>query len=68
MKSPDVLFVEANATAWAYEASIAAWYVNEPTRGTQLCEFLLEVPDLPAPEKEAVEKNRLLYPSPDVAT
>ena len=59
----DSLFVDAAALQWsvAYEASIAAWYVGEVERGRRLTGYLLSLPDLPAPVREAIEANRRFY-------
>ena len=59
----DALFVDAGAVQWrmAYEASIASWYVGELERGRRLSMYLLAHPELPGPERAAVEANRRFY-------
>ncbi len=63
-RSPDAdrLFVHQDVYQWrvAYERSICAWYVNEPSTGRRLCDYLMRL-SLPAEIQETVTRNRTYY-------
>jgi glycosyltransferase involved in cell wall biosynthesis len=61
----DRLFVHTDVYRWrmAYEASVAAWWVEERPLGRRCSDYLLEVEDLPAAIRENVQANRTFYRS-----
>lgn len=58
----DALFIHSNVWRWGmtFERSIAAWWVGERGEAAMLNARLLDMPDLPAHIRAAVERNAAL--------
>lgn len=59
----DSLFVEHKCYKWSFEfeISILAFYVNQKQEGMEMCEFLLELDELPEYNRNVVENNCKFY-------